>query len=520
AEKTVITVRTEKGTREDPLENERRRSKVMNEADVVTLVEIARGIESFYSSPQDIEWCRAEGRFFIVQSRPITALPPKPVQWIAPNPKGMYARGSLCEHLPNPVSPLFGTLGIRMVNIPTAEIGEMALGVGGDTYQYRIINGYVFLGMVLTWREWVSMAKASSQLTRSMFKVSHEHWQAGRKELIAAVAAAEEKNPQALSPSALLDSARELMMAIGKFYTVIQASTLPSASSSEIVFTRAYKFATRKDDPKPESLLLGLETTPLRAEKYLFDLGLWIRERLTLRDFTLRTSTENLVAALQADSAPEAIPVEDWNEFRTRFEKYLDEFGHTSYEFDFMNPTPAETPAVILDALKLYADGKGTDPYTRQSDAAETRKRTLNQIRGRFKLLPNRWLDKSLNWALRVSPDRDDSIADLGMGHTTLRRFLGELGKRFAAHGAIQNAEEIYWLVEDEVNELTSLLERSASLPDHSARIATRKVEWQEQKKLVPPAMLPETSVWAKMMPWGRKNMTGDVLTGVAGGTG
>ncbi|MFZ5902572.1 MAG: PEP/pyruvate-binding domain-containing protein [Chloroflexota bacterium] len=520
AEKTVITVRTEKGTREEKLEDGRTRSKVMKDAEVVELVNIARGIESFYASPQDIEWCRADGKFFIVQSRPITALPPEPVQWIAPNPKGMYARGSLCEHLPNPVSPLFGTLGIRMVNIPTAEIGEMALGVGGDTYQYRIINGYVFLGMVLTWREWVSMAKATSQLTRSMFKVSHEHWQAGRKELITALAAADEKNIEALTPLELLESARELMMAIGKFYTVIQASTLPSASSSEIVFTRAYKFASRKDDPKPESLLLGLETTPLRAEKFLFDLGTWIRERPTLRDFTLGAPTSKLVAALQADSTPEAIPVEEWSELKTRFTNYLDEFGHTTYEFDFMNPTPAETPAVILDALKLYADGKGTDPYTRQRDAAETRERTLNQIRSRFKLLPNRWLDKSLNWALRVAPDREDSIADLGMGHTTLRRFFGELGERFAAHGALQNADEIYWLAEDEVSELASLLERGESLPGHSARIAARKAEWQEQKKLVPPAMLPETSVWAKMMPWGRKNMTGNVLTGVAGGTG
>ncbi len=520
AEKTVITVRTEKGTSQEKLEDGRRSSKVLNEAEVIELMDIARGIESFYGSPQDIEWCRADGKFFIVQSRPVTALPPEPVQWIAPNPKGMYARGSLCEHLPNPVSPLFGTLGVRMVNIPTAEIGEMALGVGGDTYQYRIINGYVYLGMVLTWREWVSMAKASSQLTRSMFKVSHEHWQAGRKELIAAVAAADEKNIEALTPLELLDSARELMMAIGKFYTVIQASTLPSASSSEIVFTRAYKFASRKDDPKPESLLLGLETTPLRAEKFLFDLGTWIRERPTLHDFTLRTSTSELVAALQADSTPEAIPAADWSELKTRFEKYLDEFGHTSYEFDFMNPTPAETPAVILDALKLYADGKGTDPYARQRNAAGTRERTLNQIRSRFKLVPNRWLDKSVNWALRVAPDREDSIADLGMGHTTLRRFLGELGERFAAHGALQNAEEIYWLVEDEVSELASQLERGESLPDHSARIAARKAEWQEQKKLVPPAMLPETSVWAKMMPWGRKNMTGNMLTGVAGGTG
>ena len=48
AEKTVITVRTEKGTREDPLEDARRRSKVLNEADVVELVNIAHRIESFY----------------------------------------------------------------------------------------------------------------------------------------------------------------------------------------------------------------------------------------------------------------------------------------------------------------------------------------------------------------------------------------------------------------------------------------------------------------------------------------
>ncbi|MBM4423757.1 MAG: hypothetical protein FJ030_10235 [Chloroflexi bacterium] len=531
AEKTVITVRTEKGTREETLADGRRRSKVMHEAEVVELVKIARRIESLYSSPQDIEWCRAaspsprgraakgEGKFFIVQSRPITALPPEPAQWIPPNPKGMYARGSLCEHLPNPVSPLFGTLGIRMVNIPTKEIGEMALGVGGGGYQYHAINGYVFLGMVLTWREWLAMAKATSQLTRSMFKVSHEHWQEGRKKLIAAIAAQDEKEVKSLSPTALLDSARELMAAIGRFYTVIQASTLPSASSSEIVFTRAYKMVSRKGEPKAETILFGLETTPLRAEKTLFDFGAWTRERPALRDFTHHTPTDELAAALQVDSTPEPIPAEDWREFKSRFQNYLDEFGHTTYEFDFMNPTPAETPEVILDALKLYVDGKGSDPHARQRESTRQREETLQKIRSRFKLIPNRWFDKSVNWALRVGPDREDSIADLGMGHTTLRRFLGELGKRFAEYGAIQKAEEIYWLVEDEVDELASLLERGESLPDYSARIPERKAVWREQMKLIPPAMLPENSIWAKMLSWNR-NSAGNVLTGVASSAG
>jgi pyruvate,water dikinase len=143
----------------------------------------------------------------------------------------------------------------------------------------------------------------------------------------------------------------------------------------------------------------------------------------------------------------------------------------------------------------------------------------VTKIRKRFKLFPNRWFDKAVNWALRVGPDREDSIADLGMGHLTLRRMLGELGKRFAAHGAIEHAENIYWLVEDEADELASLLERGESLPDCTARIAERKAAWHEQLKLVPPAMLPEKSFWAKILPWNR-NATGNVLTGVASSAG
>jgi pyruvate,water dikinase len=371
--------------------------------------------------------------------------------------------------------------------------------------------------MVLTWREWLSMAKATATLTRSMFKLSHENWQAGRNQLIAAVARQDEKDPQELLPSALLDSARELMIAIGKFYTVIQASTLPAASSSEIVFTRAYKMVSRKQDPKAETLLFGLETMPLRAEKALFGLGMWIREQPALKDFMLRTSTDELATALKTDSTAEAVP--EWTDFRYRFEKYLAEFGHTSYEFDFINPTPAETPEVILEALKLHAEGKGSDPYTRQQEVIKQRQETLVKIHSRRKLVPNRWFDKALNWATRVGPDREDSIADLGRGHTTLRRLLGELGRHFAAHGAIVSSEDIYWLVEDEVNELASLLEYRKSLPDYSRRVLERKAAWHEQLKLVPPAMLPEKSFWAKILPWNR-NATGNVLTGVASSAG
>src|SRR5262249_33928999 len=45
---------------------------------ILELARLGRAIEAHYGRAQDIEWCFAESRFFIVQSRPITSLYPAP----------------------------------------------------------------------------------------------------------------------------------------------------------------------------------------------------------------------------------------------------------------------------------------------------------------------------------------------------------------------------------------------------------------------------------------------------------
>jgi pyruvate,water dikinase len=450
-----------------------------------------------------------------------TEKPSPPIEWKRPHPKALYARASLAEHLPNAVSPLFATLGLRAVNKATAELEDlMKLDLVEAEYQYRAINGYVYMGVLLTAKLTWAMMRTAITSMKTMFSGGTERWLEARKTLAGVIAQWDEKTLESLAPTEILAGARELMYAAGKLYTVIQAGTLPTASSSEIVFSRVYKMVSRKDEPKAETLLFGLDAAPLRAEKSQFDLGMWIHERPALRDFTLHTSTGELVAALRAESTPETIPTADWSEFRSRFERHLDEFGHTSYEFDFMNPTPAETPELILDAIKMYVEGKGSDPYARQGEVAERREQTVKAIRSRFKLIPNRWFDKSLKWAMDTGPAREDSLADMGMGHITIRRLLGELGKRFVANGALENPEDIYWLVEDEVSELASMLERGEKLADHSSKASERKAEWRAQMKLTPPPVLPEKSRWSKLVPGGRGEVVGNVIKGLGASAG
>jgi pyruvate,water dikinase len=61
-----------------PVAPERQQQPALTDALVVRLVQLGRRIEAHFGHPQDIEWCMAEGEFWIVQSRPITTLFPIP----------------------------------------------------------------------------------------------------------------------------------------------------------------------------------------------------------------------------------------------------------------------------------------------------------------------------------------------------------------------------------------------------------------------------------------------------------
>lgn len=80
SEKVVMTVHTDDGIDEREITGEKRHGKVLDDAHIARLAEIARKVEKYYAAPQDLEWCLAEGEIYLVQARPITSLPPEPLK--------------------------------------------------------------------------------------------------------------------------------------------------------------------------------------------------------------------------------------------------------------------------------------------------------------------------------------------------------------------------------------------------------------------------------------------------------
>jgi rifampicin phosphotransferase len=67
------------GTVCEEIEEKRKTSPSLSEENALQLAGIGRRIQEHFGSPQDIEWCLAEGQIFILQSRPITTLYPLPL---------------------------------------------------------------------------------------------------------------------------------------------------------------------------------------------------------------------------------------------------------------------------------------------------------------------------------------------------------------------------------------------------------------------------------------------------------
>ena len=119
----------------------------ISEEGAAELCPLGVDIETLFGFPLDIEWALAEGKFSILQARPITALPAPPLKWELPDPKGTYLRTSVVDLMPDPLSPLFISLGIPAFKYQMMPLGKRIIGsepVLADDY-FTDINSYAYM---------------------------------------------------------------------------------------------------------------------------------------------------------------------------------------------------------------------------------------------------------------------------------------------------------------------------------------------------------------------------------------
>jgi pyruvate,water dikinase len=171
----------------------------------------------------------------------------------------------------------------------------------------------------------------------------------------------------------------------------------------------------------------------------------------------------------------------------------------------------------LIDTLKVYLTGSN-NPYERQRAALDLRETATERISKRLDPLRRRWFLNLLRSAQDTAHLREDSIADMGLGHPQIRRMLKELGERLVAGSAINCADDIYWLEAQELDEMAILLERGAALKNFSANVENRKAKWEAMRHIVPPNTLPRASWLSKF--YANNEQTSNTIKGFAASAG
>src|SRR5829696_1688112 len=273
ADKEVMTVYAESGTEEQPVPEARRREEVLDDEAAAELVSYGVRIEDHYETPQDIEWALSDGELFILQARPITALPEpmadSPTDWSVPDPKAMYARASIVEQMPDPLSPLFADLiegaVVRSLHKLMSDLHGTQI-LREDDIGFPTINGYAYYYYKLAamWRLLV-MCPAAFRVLGSGKGGGVTRWREySHPRYEKTVKRWEAKPLDDVPVTTLLGGARELLDAGAKYYTSVQ-TIIPLAATSELLFTAFYdRLVRRQGDPPAQTFLLGFDSTPIR----------------------------------------------------------------------------------------------------------------------------------------------------------------------------------------------------------------------------------------------------------------
>jgi pyruvate,water dikinase len=389
----------------------------------------ARRIADARGTPQDIEWAIDEqGALWIVQARPMTALPPD-VSWESPAP-GAYTRMlRFGEWISEPVTPLFESwlltaMEDRMHAFFREEIGQIAprpyhvVVNGWYFYSINFISGGAFLRsfptmLVKAIRSPRHIAGIIPPTVRFSFPIFERRWREDLQPRYRASVANAERSVETLPVADLPSLIDELAELAGEYFGGIAALS-GAAYKMEMNLARFYRIRLAPSlGGSHLPLLAGFDQPADRKRQGIASLDWWFAPMPL--EATATTPAKNHVRVVEARQAAEAAALE----------------------------ALASSPRRLRAFRRLLAD------------------------------------------AQHLVPIREEQTEELTIAWPVMRRAVLRIGEALAEHGAIAAPDDIFFLTRAEA--IAAL--DGAPLPP-TVDVANRRSLRIERARLVPPRLV------------------------------
>lgn len=490
ARKEVMTVRREGGIDLVAVPEDRKDVICLNREDIRELHRFAFDVEEWFGSAQDIEWAYADGRFWLVQTRPITSLYPMPA--LRPGKAGFRVHlnfNNYSQAMKEPFTPMGEELIKAMLGGMIAEYGKK--NTSGDRFWwYQNLGGRVFIDItdfMRTEKSWGKFRKEDPNdkdplTTKALLQLVERN----RDNLIDPSRQVNLK--RMVSPKLL-----RLLAGIGRRYMV--GVTKPEKARAKAVAMGYETVAQFRE------ALWDLETTEEKLRwmennaRLLFINGFGLLSYVMVSSTYMEKARKILMDKLGdasdlhdvEKSVPHSVTTQMGMKLLSLAKEYagrgsrpsvkdpeirefLALYGHRSaVELDVGVPSWTEKPQYVLDLINTYIDNnnfqEGIDRFHQgEKDAEAAIGRIREKLEGAGHRRAARKTEKMLRDFRAMFGIREQSKFVLTQALQILREMLLGIGQEMVSAGQLTDETDIFFLTMDDIRlggDLRSLAEHN-----------------------------------------------------------
>ncbi len=503
ARKTRKVIGVAGGAREAPLGPEEGKLPCLDARQLSALAALLVRVEASYRFPQDIEWGFANGQLFLLQSRPVTTIPPR------------WTRDESAERFPNVITPLtwdFVESGFHR----SLNHSFRLMGFPPFSGKWFAMHGHYIYGnqnaVELYGRRAPFIARNLEELRAAVPSLREEfRWV---QEL--PVLWARDLDHYLINIGRCLAEPLETkyLRQVWRFVLEVNehgADYYQPNIAISITHSTLYRLlhhllklcvGPEAADSLFDRLMAYCETKTGMINRELFELARLVRSQPLLEALLRERPSREIVDQRLLDSFPD---------FAARFQRFLRDHGHREVDFDAYWPTWLELPWVVLDNVRLILQ----TPMDRlPADRERDLKIRLQQAEVElFQKLPAE-LHFFFAEILRLARVYT-SLDDLEHYQTTrltlvLRRGLRELGLRLVKRGALTEPMDIFFAHIEQIQRAVDA-DSAEGWKELAGRISSQKEDYLRDK-----ARKPDWILGADTTP----NEAEGFLSGLAGSPG
>jgi rifampicin phosphotransferase len=348
-EKTQRIVNSTQGTVDVSVDREAAAQPTLSQAQLIELADLMRGVEASYQFPQDIEWAISGGKLWLLQSRPVTTIPPR------------WTRDESAERFPNVITPLAWEMvedgfhrslnhSFRLMGYPPFSGKWFAMF---DHYIYGNQNAVEIYGRRKPFfvRNLEELEAAIPQLRKDYAWVQDLplEWSRDLDYYLLTLGELNAENLQGKTVAEVWQYVHRVNQLGSEYFLPNIAISITQRTLYRLLHGLLQMLTGNPQEAAVlfDTLIAHTETKTGIVNKELAELAAEIRETPSLHALIRSAPSQSLI---------EAGRLKEFTRFAERFGKFLRDHGHREVDFDPYQPTWIEAPWLVLDNLRMMAN--------------------------------------------------------------------------------------------------------------------------------------------------------------------